>query len=107
MKLRNIEIVNANQALGELVEEKMRGKIKFRLFKLKSVLEDKHKVVAETLKEVEDEQEQQEILLEEQEVGTDVVLTEDDLEPLPMNLKQLVSLKPFIEEEQKGEDTDE
>jgi len=103
MKLSNIQIVNANNALTELAEEKLQGAFKFKLFELKKVLEDKHKLVAETLEGVDDDQEQKEILLEEQEIGTERKLTEDELEPLPMSLKQLVSLKPFIEEEQEEE----
>jgi len=103
MKLSNIQIVNANNALTELAEEKLQGAFKFKLFELKKVLEDKHKLVAETLEGVSDQKEQEEILLEEQEIGTDRKLTEDELEPLAMSLKQLVSLKPFIEEEQEEE----
>jgi len=104
MKLSNIQIVNANNALTQLAEKELQGAFKFKLYELKKALEDKHKLVAETLEGVTDDQEQKEILLEEQEIGTERKLTEDELEPLPMSLKQLVSLKPFIEEEQE-EDT--
>jgi len=107
MKLTNIKIVNANNALTQLAEEKLQGAFKFKLYELKKALEDKHKLVAETLEGVTDEKEQEEILLEEQEIGSERKLTEDELEPLPMSLKQLASLKPFIEKEQKGEDTNE
>lgn len=104
MKLTNIEIVNANNALTQLAEEELQGAFKFKLYELKKALEDKHKLVAETLKGVTDEKEQEEILLEEQEIGSERKLTEDELEPLPMNLKQLASLQPFIQKKQEEEE---
>jgi len=107
MKLTNIEIVNANNALTQLAEEELQGALKFKLYELKKALEDKHKLVAETLEGVDDDQEQKEILLEEQEIGTDRKLTEDELEPLPMSLKQLVSLKPFIEKRTRNDSTNQ
>ena len=94
--MKNYEISNANYILTQLIDEPLKGKFKFKVFKIKSELEKKAGVIAKTLEGVEDEAEQEEILQEEQEVNIDK-LTEDELEQIDLSIRQIAMLKPIIE----------
>lgn len=97
MKLKNFEILNANAVLGELVDEKLKGKLKFKLFKTKRALEDAYVVILKTLEGVDGEEERTEILEESQELTIDL-FTYDELEPLPLSTRQLSSLILLVDE---------
>lgn len=97
--MKNYEIANINGVLMELLDQPIKGKLKFKLFKLKVELESKLKIVSETLKDVDDEEERTEIINEEQEVSFEI-FEESDLENLELSIRQLSALQPIL----KGED---
>lgn len=104
MKIKNIQILNANEALGGLADEPLKGKFKFKVFKIKAELEKRLEVVLQALDGVEGEDERHEILMEEQEVSIDK-LTTDELENIDLSIKQMAMLKPIIafEDEKENE----
>lgn len=100
MKLTNNQIFAVNGVLGELVNEKLTGSFKFKLFKTKAELERAIEIVQKALEGVIDEEEVAEIAGETQDLNIDL-LTEDELEPLPLSMAQLVILQDIMTE--KGE----
>lgn len=96
--MKNYEIANINGVLMELLDQPIKGKLKFKLFKLKVELENKLKIVSEALKDVDDEEERTEIINEEQEVSFET-FEESDLENLELSIRQLSALQPIL----KGE----
>ena len=101
MKLNNNQIYAINSVLSELVNEKLTGSFKFKLFKTKAELERAIEIVQKALEGVVDEEEVAEIAGETQDLNIEL-LTEDELEPLPLSMAQLVILQDIIE--QKGEE---
>ena len=99
MKLTNNQIFAVNGVLGELVNEKLKGSFKFKLFKTKAELERAIEIVQKALEGVVDEEEVAEIAEQTQDLNIDL-LTEDELEPLPLSMAQLSALQDIIE---KGE----
>ena len=100
MKLTNNQIFAINSVLSELVNEKLTGSFKFKLFKTKAELERAIEIVQKALEGVIDEEEVAEIAEETQDLNIDL-LTEDELEPLPLSMAQLVVLQDIMTE--KGE----
>lgn len=98
--MKNYEIANINGVLMELLDQPIKGKLKFKLFKLKVELENKLKVISEALKEVDDEEERTEIINEEQEVSFET-FEESDLENLELSIRQLSALQPILKGEGK------
>lgn len=96
--MKNYEIANINGVLMDLLDQPIKGKLKFKLFKLKVELESKLKIVSETLKDVDDEEERTEIINEEQEVSFET-FEESELENLELSIRQLSALQPIL----KGE----
>ena len=99
MKLTNNQIYAINSVLSELVNEKMTGSFKFKLFKTKAELERAIEIVQKALEGVVDEEEVAEIAGETQDLNVGL-FTEDELAPLPLSMAQLVALQEIIE---KGE----
>ena len=99
MKLTNNQIFAVNGVLSELVNEKMTGSFKFKLFKTKAELERAIEIVQKALEGVVDEEEVAEIAEQTQDLNIEL-LTEEELEPLPLSMAQLVALQIIIE---KGE----
>lgn len=99
MKLTNNQIFALNNVLGELFGEKLKGSFKFKLFKTKAELEKGIEIVQKALEGVIDEEEIKEIAEQTQDLNIEL-LTEDELEPLPLSMAQLVILQDIIE---KGE----
>ena len=97
MKLTNNQIFAINGVLSELVNEKLTGSFKFKLFKTKAELERAIEIVQKALEGVVDEEEVAEIAEETQDLSIDL-LTEEELEPLPLSMAQLVLLQAIIEE---------
>lgn len=97
--MRNYEIYNANYALGQLLDEPLKGRFKFKVFNVKAELEKKAEVIGQALVGVEDENERKEIMDEEQEVTIDK-LTEEELEQIDLSLRQIAMLKPIIQFEE-------
>lgn len=100
MKLTNNQIFAVNGVLSELVNEKLTGSFKFKLFKTKAELEHAIGIVQKALEGVVDEEEVAEIAEQTQDLNIDL-LTEDELEPLPLSMAQLVVLQDIMTE--KGE----
>ena len=100
MKLTNNQIYAINSVLMELFDTKLTGSFKFKLFKTKAELERAIEIVQRALEGVVDEEEVAEIAGETQDLNIEL-LTEDELEPLPLSMAQLVILQDIIE--QKGE----
>ena len=100
MKLTNNQIFAVNGVLSELVNEKLTGSFKFKLFKTKAELERAIEIIQKALEGVVDEEEVAEIAGETQDLNIDL-LTEDELEPLPLSMAQLVVLQDIMTE--KGE----
>ena len=94
--MKNYEISNANYVLSQLIDEPLKGKFKFKVFNVKSILEKKAEVIAKALEGVEDETEQEEIMNEEQEVSIDK-FTEEELENIDLSIRQIGMLRPIIE----------
>ena len=99
MKLTNNQIFAVNGVLSELVNEKLTGSFKFKLFKTKAELERAIEIVQKALEGVVDEEEVTEIAEQTQDLKIEL-LTEEELEPLPLSMAQLVALQDIIE---KGE----
>lgn len=97
MKLTNNQIFAVNGVLGELVNEKLTGSFKFKLFKTKAELEKGIEIVQKALEGVVDEEEVAEIAEQTQDLNIDL-LTEEELTPLPLSMAQLVLLQAIIEE---------
>ena len=97
MKLTNNQIYAINSVLSELVNEKLTGSFKFKLFKTKAELERAIEIIQKALEGVDDEEEVKEIAEETQDLNIDL-LTEEELEPLPLSMAQLAALQDIIEE---------
>ena len=96
MKLTNNQIFAINNVLSELVNEKLTGSFKFKLFKTKAELERAIEIVQKALEGVVDEEEVAEIAEQTQDLNIDL-LTEEELEPLPLSMAQLSALQDIIE----------
>lgn len=97
MKLTNNQIFAVNGVLSELVNEKLTGSFKFKLFKTKAELERAIEIVQKALEGVVDEEEVTEIAEQTQDLNIEL-LTEEELTPLPLSMAQLVALQDIIEE---------
>ncbi|RPA65035.1 hypothetical protein EF384_01085 [Aerococcus agrisoli] len=100
MKLTNNQIFAVNGVLSELVNEKLTGSFKFKLFKTKAELERAIEIVQKALEGVVDEEEVTEIAEQTQDLNIEL-LTEAELEPLPLSMAQLVLLQAIIKEGDK------
>ena len=96
MKLTNNQIFAVNGVLSELFDTKLKGSFKFKLFKTKAELERAIEIIQKALEGVVDEEEVAEIAEQTQDLNIEL-LTEDELEPLPLSLAQLVALQSIIE----------
>ena len=96
MKLTNNQIYAINSVLSELVNEKLTGAFKFKLFKTKAELEKGIEIVQKALEGVVDEEEVAEIAGETQDLNVDL-LTEEELAPLPLSMAQIAQLQVIIE----------
>ena len=96
MKLTNNQIFAINGVLSELVNEKLTGAFKFKLFKTKAELERAIEIVQKALEGVVDDKEVAEIAEQTQDLNIDL-LTEEELTPLPLSMAQLVALQDIIE----------
>src|SRR5699024_1982091 len=96
MKLNNNQIYGIYNVLMELVNEKLTGSFKFKLFKTKAELERAIEIVQKALEGVVDKEEVTEIAEQTQDLNIEL-LTEEELAPLPLSMAQLVALQIIIE----------
>lgn len=106
MKLTNNQILSANSALSELVDEKLTGSFKFKIFKIKRSLENEVQSIAAALDFDEDgipeaSDSNNEILGIEQEVDIDYFSVEE-LSDLPLSIRQISLLDPLIKESEEN-----
>lgn len=94
--MKNYEIANVNNALSSLVDQKLTGRLKFKLFKVKRACEQALELVHQTMEGVDAEAERLEILNEEQELKVDK-FTLDELESLPLSMKDIGNLSAVID----------
>lgn len=94
--MKNYEIANINNALSSLVDQKLTGRLKFKLFKVKRACEQALELVHQTMEGVDSEVERLEILNEEQELKLDK-FTLDELESLPLSMKDIGNLASIID----------
>ena len=94
--MKNYEIANINNALSSLVDQKLTGRLKFKLFKAKRACEQALELVHQTMEGVDSEADRLEILNEEQELKLDK-FTLDELESLPLSMKDLGNLASIID----------
>lgn len=94
--MKNYEIANVNNALSSLVDQKLTGRLKFKLFKVKRACEQALELVHQTMEGVDAEAERLEILNEGQELKVDK-FTLDELESLPLSMKDIGNLAPVID----------
>ena len=99
MKLTNNQIYAINSVLSELVNEKLTGAFKFKLFKTKAELEKAIEIIQKSLEGVVDDKEVDEIAEQTQDLNIGL-LTEEELAPLPLSVAQIAQLQVIIE---KGE----
>ena len=102
MELSNLDIFHSNDALGGLADEKIKGKLKFKLYKNKAKLEDAFMVLQKSLEGVDDTSEEEEILEESQNVEIDP-FTLEELESLPLSMRDIGRLRSIIDFEE-GDD---
>lgn len=50
--MKNYEIANINNALASLVSQKLTGRLKFKLFKIKRTYEQAVSLLAQTMKDI-------------------------------------------------------
>lgn len=94
--MKNYEIANVNDALSNLVDQKLTGRLKFKLFKVKRSCEQALELIYKTMEGVDDEGERLEILNEEQELKVDK-FTLDELESLPLSMRDIGNLSAVID----------
>lgn len=94
--MKNYEIANINNALSELVDQKLTGRLKFKLFKVKRACEQAVDLLSQTMEGVDNYEEQMEILNEEQDIQLEK-FTMDELEGLPLSMKDIGNLSPVID----------
>lgn len=94
--MKNYEILNINNALSGLVDQKLTGRLKFKLFKVKRECEQAVDLLSQAMEGVENPEEQMEILNEEQDIKLDK-FTMDELEGLPLSMKDIGNLSPVID----------
>ena len=98
--MKNYEIANINNALSSLVEHKLTGRLKFKLYKVKRECEQAVDLLSQTMEGVDNQEEQMEILNEEQDIKL-VKFTMDELEGLPLSMKDIGNLEPIIDFEEE------
>lgn len=100
MKLTNVQLINADNALSDVAQQKVNGTIAFKLFRLKQQLEQLTEPVRRALESIgiEDQSDPkfQEILAIEQEIEPVELFNSTDLNDLILTLAQVSYLSHFI-----------
>ena len=96
MELTNLQLYKLDRGLGELVQLKVKGRFKFKIYKMVKQLSDCLEPVQEALKGIEDTNERIEILNETQEVSFDT-LQLHEIEDLEISAETVINLEPIID----------
>lgn len=102
MKLENYQILNINNVLQDLINEKLVGSFRFKLYHNKMKLEEVINPIIESVREEEDEDERLKIMHTEQVINI-IPFTEQEIYDVPLSVVQLMELKPILE----GDNNDE
>lgn len=101
MEMTNVKLVNADNTLGDVAQQKVNGALAFRLYRLKQQLEQLVAPVRQTLDNIgyEDQQapEFQEVLQIKQEFKPVEKFQSVELESLNLSLAQISFIADFIE----------
>ena len=101
MEITNIKLINADNTLGEVAQQKVNGTLAFKLYRLKQQLEQLVAPVRQTLDNIgyEDQQapEFKEVLQITQEFEPVEKLQSVELESLNLSLAQISFIADFIE----------
>ena len=95
MELTNLQLYKLDRGLGELVQLKVKGVFKFKIYKTVKQLSDCLEPVQEALKGIEDTDERVEILNESQEVNFDRFQLHE-IEDLEISTETIINLEPVI-----------
>ena len=96
MELTNLQLYKLDRGLGELVQLKVKGGFKFKIYKAVKQLSDCLEPVQEALKGIEDTDERVEILNETQEVRFDKFQLHE-IEELEISTETIINLEPVID----------
>ena len=96
MKLTNLQLYKLDRGLGELVQLKVKGRFKFKIYKMVKRLSDCLEPVQEALKGIEDTEERIEILNTTQEVNFDRFQLHE-IEELEISTETIINLEPVID----------
>lgn len=103
--MKNYEIMNINNSLGGLIDHKLTGRLKFKLFKVKRECEQAVDLLTQAMEDVENYEEQMEILNEEQDIQLDK-FTMDELEGLPLSMQDIGNLASIIDFDEESEEVE-
>ena len=96
MEITNLQLYKLDRGLGELVQLKVKGGFKFKIYKMVKQLSDCLEPVQEAIKGVEDTDERIEILNETQEVNFDKFQLHE-IEELEISTETIINLEPVID----------
>ena len=96
MRLTNLQLYYLNQGLGELMQIKVKGGLKFKIYKAVKSLSDCLEPVQKSLEGIEDTNERIEILNETQEVHFDKFQLHE-IEDLEISTETVINLEPIID----------
>lgn len=104
MKLLNKEIFEINIALNQIIENKISGRLAFKLFKIKKLVEDEVVLVQKSLEGKEDDdKEVEEVLGLENEIDIEKIKA-SELEELKLSVQDVFLLEKIIDfEEEENE----
>lgn len=101
MKLLNKEIFEVNLALNKIIDNKISGKLAFKLFKIKKKVEDEVLLIQESLKGKEDDdKEVEEVLGLENEIDIEKIKA-SELEELKLSIEDVFLLEKIIDFEEE------
>lgn len=105
MEMTNVKLINADNTLGGLAQQKVNGTLAFKLYRLKQQLEQLVTPVRQTLEDIgyEDQQapEFQEVLQITQEFEPVEKLQSSELENLDLSLTQIAFIADFIDSQEE------
>lgn len=79
-----------------LVDQKLTGRLKFKLFKIKIECEQAVNLLSQAMDGIDNHEEQAGILNEEEDIQIDKFIM-DELEGLPLSMKDIGNLAPIID----------
>lgn len=101
MEMTNVKLINADNTLGDVAQQKVNGALAFKLYRLKQQLEQLSSPVRQTLENIGLEDQQapdfQEVLQITQEFEPVEKLQSSELDSLDLSLVQIAHIADFID----------